>query len=500
MRIPFAKGDAAARLAALDRSQASIEFGLDGTILAANRNFLDVMGYSLDEIRGRHHSMFVEPGYRDSAEYKAFWDRLRAGEYQAAEYKRIGKGGREVWIEASYNPLLNAAGKPYKVVKYATDVSARKADYADLHGKVEAIGRSQAVIEFNMDGTVITANRNFLDTLGYSLGEIAGKHHAMFVEPGYRESPEYKAFWDRLRAGEYQAAQYKRIGKGGREVWIEASYNPVLDLNGRPWKVVKFATDLTARKEEMLALAATFETNVKGTVDTVANSATDMQAMAQTMAAAAEQTNQQASAVSAASEELSNSVNEISRQITESTRVVDIAVSETRKSEQMVGELLAAAQKIGDVTQLITDIASQTNLLALNATIEAARAGEAGKGFAVVASEVKNLANQTARATEEIEEQIRGIQGSSEATAAVIREIGEIINKVSEIGVSISGAVEEQSAATREVATNITGVTAASQETSASSAGVLENAQALSGQASELEGRVDEFLDSVRAM
>jgi methyl-accepting chemotaxis protein len=500
MRNPFNAGDTVAKLAALDRSQATIEFDLKGNILTANRNFLDAMGYDLDEIKGKHHSMFVEPGYRDSAEYKAFWDKLRAGEYQAAEYKRIGKGGKEVWIEASYNPLLNAAGKPYKVVKYATDVSARKAEFADLNGKVEAIGRSQAVIEFNMDGTVITANQNFLDTLGYSLGEIKGKHHAMFVEPGYKDSADYKAFWDKLRAGEYQAAQYKRIGKGGREVWIEASYNPVMDLNGRPWKVVKFATDLTRRKEEMLALADTFETNVKGTVNTVANSATDMQAMAQTMAAAAEQTNQQASAVSAASEELSNSVNEISRQITESTRVVDIAVSETRKSEQMVNELLAAAQKIGDVTQLINDIASQTNLLALNATIEAARAGEAGKGFAVVASEVKSLANQTAKATEEIAEQIRGIQGSSEATAGVIREIGEIINKVSEIGLSISGAVEEQSAATREVATNITGVTAASQETSASSAGVLENAQSLRGQASELEGRVDEFLESVRAM
>jgi methyl-accepting chemotaxis protein len=248
MRNPFNAGDTVAKLAALDRSQATIEFDLKGNILTANRNFLDAMGYDLDEIKGKHHSMFVDPGYRDSAEYKAFWDKLRAGEYQAAEYKRIGKGGKEVWIEASYNPLLNAAGKPYKVVKYATDVSARKAEFADLNGKVEAIGRSQAVIEFNMDGTVITANQNFLDTLGYSLGEIKGKHHAMFVEPGYRESPEYKAFWDRLRAGEYQAAQYKRIGKGGREVWIEASYNPVLDLNGRPWKVVKFATDLTARK------------------------------------------------------------------------------------------------------------------------------------------------------------------------------------------------------------------------------------------------------------
>jgi methyl-accepting chemotaxis protein len=498
--LSMLRGDANAKLAALDKSQAIIEFKLDGTIITANANFLNAMGYTLDEVKGRHHSMFVEPAYKESAEYREFWAKLNRGEYQAAQYKRIGKGGKEVWIEASYNPILNAGGKPYKVVKYATDVSKQKTEYADLRGKVDAIGRSQAVIEFNLDGTIITANENFLKTLGYTLAEVQGKHHSLFVEPAFKQSAEYREFWAMLNRGEYQAAQYKRIGKGGKEVWIEASYNPIMDLNGRPWKVVKFATDLTKRKEQNLAMANDFETGVKALVQDVSSSAKGMEGTAQSLAAAAEQTNQQSSTVSSASEELAASVNEISRQIAESMRVVGVAVSEAKKSEEMVSELVTAAQKIGEVTQIINDIASQTNLLALNATIEAARAGEAGKGFAVVASEVKSLANQTGKATEEIAQQIKGIQDSSQTTAGAIRQIGQIIAQVSEISTSISSAVEEQSAATKEVSANINGVSQAAQETGHSSSTVLNVAQSLSQQALKLEARVDEFLHSVRAM
>ncbi len=209
-------GDRAALLAALSKSQAIIEFKLDGTIITANENFLKALGYTLGEIKGRHHSMFVEPNHRGSAEYRQFWEKLSRGEYQAAQYKRIGKGGREVWIEASYNPILDRRGRPYKVVKFATDVSQQKAVYADLLGKVEAIGRSQAVIEFELDGTIITANENFLTVLGYRLDEIKGRHHSMFVEPGYKDSADYRQFWESLNRGQYQAAQYKRIGKGGK--------------------------------------------------------------------------------------------------------------------------------------------------------------------------------------------------------------------------------------------------------------------------------------------
>src|ERR1700753_616698 len=214
-------GDGAAQLTALRKSQAIIEFKLDGTIITANKNFLDAMGYQLSEVQGHHHSMFVDAAYKESAEYREFWAKLGRGEFQAAQYKRLAKGGREVWIEASYNPLLDPGGKPYKVVKYATDISKQKAEYADLSGKVQAISRSQAVIEFNLDGTIITANENFLAVMGYTLSEIQGRHHSMFAEPAYRDSAEYRDFWARLNRGEFQAGQYKRIGKGGKEVWIE---------------------------------------------------------------------------------------------------------------------------------------------------------------------------------------------------------------------------------------------------------------------------------------
>jgi methyl-accepting chemotaxis protein len=267
---------ATATLAALQKSQAVIEFNIDGTIITANENFLKVLGYSLGEVQGKHHSIFVEPSERDSAAYREFWATLNAGKYQAAEYKRIGKGGREVWIQASYNPILDKSGKPFRVVKFATDITAQKIRGMEDAGKIAAIGRAQAVIEFNMDGTIITANENFLKTLGYSLGEIQGKHHGMFVESSMRDSAAYREFWASLNRGDFLAAEYKRIGKGGREVWILASYNPILDERGKPFKVVKFATDVTAKKLETSDLAgqiaaiskaqAVIEFNMDGTI------------------------------------------------------------------------------------------------------------------------------------------------------------------------------------------------------------------------------------------
>src|SRR5579872_3387003 len=252
----LATTDYKGQIAAINKAQAVIEFNMDGVVISANDNFLNALGYTLAEVKGKHHSMFVDEAYKQSAAYKEFWAKLNRGEYDAAEYKRIGKGGKEVWIQASYNPILDLEGKPFKVVKYATDVTEQKLRNADYQGQMAAISKAQAVIEFEMDGTVITANENFLKALGYSLEEIKGQKHSLFVEESYRKSAEYADFWTKLRRGEYQAAEYKRIGKGGREVWIQASYNPILDLNGRPFKVVKYATDITPQKAAVNALLA----------------------------------------------------------------------------------------------------------------------------------------------------------------------------------------------------------------------------------------------------
>ena len=489
-----------ATLEALGKSQAIIEFKCDGTIVTANDCFLRTMGYQLEEIEGRHHSMFVEPSSKDSPAYREFWDCLRRGEYQAAQFKRIGKDGKEIWLEASYNPVLGRGGATVKIVKVATEITAQKAVAADLVGKVEAIDRSQAMIEFTLDGTIVAANNNFLKTMGYSLDEIRGRKHSLFVEPAYKDSPEYQQFWEKLKRGEYQASQFKRIGKDGREVWLEASYNPVLDADGRPCKVVKLATDLTQRKAQNAALARNFETGVQAVVGEVSSSAENMTSTAQSLATSSEQTDQQCHTVAAATEELSSAIAEIARQITEASRVVSVAVKCADDSEQMVHKLVGAAERVGDVTRMINDIASRTNLLALNASIEAARAGDAGRGFAVVATEVKSLAQQTTRATEEIGQQIKDIQESSRAAAVAMAEIGQVITQVSHINTSISGAVEQQAAATREVSFNISGVTQAAGETGRSSANVLDFAQALSAQASDLEGRVGTFLQDVRSM
>ncbi len=236
----------AAKLAALDKSQAVIEFSPDGTILDANANFLAAMGYRLEEIKGRHHRIFVETAFSESAEYRQFWEKLRRGEYDSREYRRLAKGGREVWIQASYNPVLRRDGSPAKIVKFATDITEQKRSSADAMGQIAAIGKSQAVIHFNLDGTIIDANENFLSAMGYRLDEIKGKHHSLFVSEAHARSDDYRRFWEKLRAGKYDAGEYQRLGKGGREIWIQASYNPIFDMNGKPFKVVKFASDITA--------------------------------------------------------------------------------------------------------------------------------------------------------------------------------------------------------------------------------------------------------------
>jgi methyl-accepting chemotaxis protein len=412
----------ASKIAAIERAQAMIEFELDGTIVTANQRFLDALGYRLEEIRGKHHSMFVAPSERDGAAYREFWAALNRGDYQGGEYKRVGKGGKEVWILASYNPVLDECGKPFGVVKFATDVTEQKLEIADLAGQIEAIGKSQAVIEFNMDGTIITANDNFLHALGYTLAEIKGKHHSIFVEPSERDVTAYREFWASLNRGVYQAAEYKRIGKGGKEVYIQASYNPILDLNGKPFKVVKYATDVTRQ-----VLVRMGNERVRGMMESVA----------------------------AGSEELNASVREISEAMTKSRETATGAVERVASADSQAQRLADAAQAMSGIVEMISNITGQINLLALNATIESARAGEAGRGFAVVASEVKSLANQAKQATDKIGQEIGNLNLISSDVVTALDQIKKAINSVNEYVTSTAAAVEEQSTVTSEMSSSM---------------------------------------------
>ena len=408
----------AAQADAISRAQAVIEFNMDGTVVTANDNFLRALGYSLSEIVGKHHSIFVAPSDRDSAAYREFWAKLNRGEFDSGEYRRIGKSGKEVWILASYNPVIDQNGKPFKVVKFATDVTAQKLRNADLAGQIAAIGKSQAVIEFNMDGSIVTANDNFLKALGYSLPEIVGKHHGMFVDPAARDGAEYREFWAALNRGEFQTGEFRRIGKGGKEVWIQATYNPILDMNGRPFKVVKYAADTTAQ-----AIARLQGEKVRGMMEQVA----------------------------AGAEELNASVREISEAMTKSKETAATAVDRVESADQQAQRLSDAAEQMSSIVQLIGDITGQINLLALNATIESARAGEAGRGFAVVAAEVKNLANQAKQATDKIDQEIGNLNGISGDVVTALDSIKKAIQDVSEYVTSTAAAVEEQSAVTGEM-------------------------------------------------
>ncbi len=449
-----AEKETQALLAALDKSQAVIHFSLDGTILWANQNFLDTLGYSLHEIQGQHHRMFVETEYAASAEYKEFWDHLGKGKYQAAEYKRVGKGGKEIWIQASYNPLLDRNGKATKIIKYATDITQRVLEAAEMKGQVSAIGKSQAVIHFGLSGHIQWANENFLAATGYTLEEIQGKHHRMFVEPAYAQSAEYSEFWDSLNKGEFQAAEYKRVGKGGKEIWIQASYNPILDPSGKTFKIVKYATDITAqikKRAESDRIGTLVDNNLGEIVYAVGNASLQSSAAASASSQAAETVH----SVASAAEELTSSIREISQNIILSASEVDTAIQHMQDADQSTGKLTDTAKQMSGIVEIIQDIASQINLLALNATIEAARAGDAGKGFAVVANEVKSLARQVAQATDRISDEITGIQSVSGDVVSSLSTIKHSVEAIRNSVNGVAGAIEEQSAVTLEISNNM---------------------------------------------
>ncbi|RZJ97891.1 MAG: PAS domain S-box protein [Brevundimonas sp.] len=498
--------EAAGLLDAIRKAQAVIEFSMDGTVLTANGNFLSAMGYRAEEVTGRHHSMFVDPDYARSLDYRLFWEKLGRGEFDVGQYRRLGKGDREVWIEASYNPIVDGHGVPMKVVKFATDITASKLQTANFEGQIAAINKSQAVIEFSMDGTILTANDNFLRALGYGADEITGRHHRMFVDPAEASGADYRAFWAKLGEGQFDAGQYKRLGKGGREIWIQASYNPIFDASGRPYKVVKYASDITEQKRiaervtEISSIVASAASEMRATAESMAHTAEETTRQAGAVASAAEVTSVNVQTVSAAGEELTASISEIARQVAESSHISQQAVAEADRTSVSIQTLADAAQKIGNVVTLINDIAGQTKLLALNATIEAARAGEAGKGFAVVASEVKSLSDQTARATHEISSQVAAMQSATQTSVGAIGSITDIIRKVAEIASAIAGAVEEQSAATREIAANVAQVADGTAQVSSSIAEVSSAAVQTSDASADLLSASAELAQQAEAL
>jgi methyl-accepting chemotaxis protein len=539
------------QLAALDRCQAIVEFDLDGKILSANANFLNATGYSLDEVKGRQHRLFMPPGEADTADYRQLWADLGRGEFRSGEFLRIGKGGREIWLRASYNPILDAGGRPVSVIKYAFDITEQKNRMADLESQNAAISKAQAVIEFDLTGKIIDANENFLSVMGYTLSEIVGQHHRMFVDPAERGLPAYKAFWEQLARGEYAAAQYRRIAKDGREVWIQASYNPIMDARGRPYKIVKFATDITASHKGQQLEQAVHETGeviaraknrdltgridlagksgevavlcggVNDLLDTLTDVVGAVRAIADRIDAASTQISAdslqlaqrtEANAANlqettATTEELAASVKTSASNSRAAVALGEEASEVARRGGAIVTEAVGAMERIekassgiSEIISMIDEIAFQTNLLALNAAVEAARAGEAGRGFAVVASEVRALAARCSESANGVKTLIANSAQQIQAGVGLVKDagqtLGEIVSAASKVAATvneISAAAGEQSKGIDEMARSVAHMDELTQQNATLADQSAKVAQDLRRDIAALSGMVSSF-------
>lgn len=576
VKMDFEKESLEDVVQAIYRAQAVIEFDLDGKILKANQNFLKTTGYVLDEIVGNHHRMFCDEGFSESLEYKQFWEKLKRGEFLSGEFKRISKNGRDIYLIATYNPILDKEGKPYKVIKFATDITDTKLELqaridimnltsivseGDLKGDIlsvndkycevsqynrdELIGKGHNITrhddmpkevfkemwstigrgrifrgvvknrakdgtpyyvdaciapiigkngkprkyigvryditelsierenmkgvlaaidstfiyqEFDPQENLLKSNKNFSDIFNYDERELVAKTDRDFLpQDASGKCPQYESAWKGLREGKSFTGVIEKAGKNGKTVWLQAVYAPVTDEMGRVQKIVMIATDVTEQRnmmtsiEETSAALASASAELTATATQMSHTAEKTSSESKNASASAEEVSVGVQTVAANIEEMIASIKEISRSTSESSQMAKMTLTKAQESNATITKLGISSQEVGDVIKVISSIAQQTNLLALNATIEAARAGEAGRGFAVVANEVKELAKQTAKATDDITHKISAIQNDTKGAVEAISGISQAVEKLNGISGIIAAAVEEQTATTNEI-------------------------------------------------